>query len=234
MSYAMRGSPIGTLPEGDERFHLDGAATPALHGTGTEDYFNGGWYFLFGRFSAPLHGARRTGCRRLVSRGGTGAYRARTWGPGVFRRRCALLHRARPRRRGRARRPRERDLPVSAPGSPGGMDGRARRRRPGVGGEPPLRRDGCVADGALDSVFEGDDDVTRVRDGGTRRSRLVAVRGDDLAWQRGCASPPPVRPSTRPSDRRGRVDGRFAGTWYDVRANAVQRWGKAICGCRLR
>ncbi|MGQ0505661.1 MAG: glycoside hydrolase family 172 protein [Myxococcaceae bacterium] len=42
--------------EGDERFFVDGSRTPAIHGTGTEDYFNGGWYFDAGAFSLPTHG----------------------------------------------------------------------------------------------------------------------------------------------------------------------------------
>lgn len=42
--------------EGDERFYPDGLRTPTMHGTGTEDYYNGGWYFNRGRFSLPTHG----------------------------------------------------------------------------------------------------------------------------------------------------------------------------------
>lgn len=42
--------------EGDERIYLDGAATPQIHGTGTEDFFNGGWYYSFGTFTLPTHG----------------------------------------------------------------------------------------------------------------------------------------------------------------------------------
>jgi glycosyltransferase involved in cell wall biosynthesis len=47
--------PLGYL-EGDERIYLDGSRTPQIHGTGTEDFFNGGWYFNKGLFSLPLHG----------------------------------------------------------------------------------------------------------------------------------------------------------------------------------
>lgn len=43
--------------EGDERIYIDQSATPALIGTGTEDYFNGGWYFSKGPFSLACHGA---------------------------------------------------------------------------------------------------------------------------------------------------------------------------------
>jgi len=40
--------------EGDEIFHVDG--TFRGQGTGTEDYFNGGWYFDQGPFAAAYHG----------------------------------------------------------------------------------------------------------------------------------------------------------------------------------
>jgi len=40
--------------EGDEIFHIDGAFRG--QGTGTEDYFNGGWYFDQGPFAAAYHG----------------------------------------------------------------------------------------------------------------------------------------------------------------------------------
>lgn len=43
--------------EGDERIHTDGSGSPAIYGTGTEDFYSGGWYFLFGPFARPLHGA---------------------------------------------------------------------------------------------------------------------------------------------------------------------------------
>ena len=43
--------------EGDERIYIDDSATPALVGTGTEDYFNAGWYFNKGPFSLASHGA---------------------------------------------------------------------------------------------------------------------------------------------------------------------------------
>lgn len=41
--------------EGDEKMYVDGAATPYWHGTGLEDYFNGGWYYQ-NVLSRPLHG----------------------------------------------------------------------------------------------------------------------------------------------------------------------------------
>lgn len=43
--------------EGDETFNALGKPEE-WHGTGTEDYFNGGWYFSRGPFSLPLHGCQ--------------------------------------------------------------------------------------------------------------------------------------------------------------------------------
>lgn len=45
--------------EGDERVHVDGSLSPAWHGTGTEDFYESGWYFSRGRFSAPFLGSTR-------------------------------------------------------------------------------------------------------------------------------------------------------------------------------
>jgi hypothetical protein len=43
--------------EGDEVAWVDGELIPSIHGTGTEDYFNGAWYFRNGVFHLPFHGA---------------------------------------------------------------------------------------------------------------------------------------------------------------------------------
>ena len=42
--------------EGDEHILVDGARTPVVLGTGTEDFFNGGFYFEDGPFGLPSHG----------------------------------------------------------------------------------------------------------------------------------------------------------------------------------
>jgi hypothetical protein len=42
--------------EGDELVTVDGEMPPSIRGTGTEDYFNSGWYFTTGEFAAPYHG----------------------------------------------------------------------------------------------------------------------------------------------------------------------------------
>jgi len=52
-----RGFGLGMM-EGWETIYRDGEAKPSVLGTGTEDYFNGAWYYLSkgGRFAAPYHG----------------------------------------------------------------------------------------------------------------------------------------------------------------------------------
>ncbi len=45
-----------TYLEGDEKIYVDGETRPSIHGTGTEDYFNCGWYYAKGRVARPFHG----------------------------------------------------------------------------------------------------------------------------------------------------------------------------------
>jgi hypothetical protein len=42
--------------EGNEHVYVDGAKTPQIIGTGTEDFYEGGWYFNNGPFSNPING----------------------------------------------------------------------------------------------------------------------------------------------------------------------------------
>jgi Protein of unknown function (DUF2961) len=65
VSHTIRGSRIKTsfsddapyFLEGAERVYTDGAQSPQWYGTGTEDFYEGGWYFKNGtHFSAPLTG----------------------------------------------------------------------------------------------------------------------------------------------------------------------------------
>ncbi len=52
---------VGTVArsylEGDERLFIDDSPHPAVYGTGTEDLFNGGFYFDQGSFRLALHGS---------------------------------------------------------------------------------------------------------------------------------------------------------------------------------
>ena len=56
LTHTMRGPRSRWYLEGDERFYVDGSASPALYGTGTEDYYNSGWYFIQGTYDRPLWG----------------------------------------------------------------------------------------------------------------------------------------------------------------------------------
>ncbi len=42
--------------EGDELIYTDSRKSPDFYGTGTEDIYNGGWYFENGIFALPVHG----------------------------------------------------------------------------------------------------------------------------------------------------------------------------------
>ena len=42
--------------EGDERIHADGSLSPQFHGTGSEDYYESGWYFNRGEYSGVFTG----------------------------------------------------------------------------------------------------------------------------------------------------------------------------------
>lgn len=46
----------GAHLEGDEHIAVDGSRYPQIHGTGVEDFFNGGFYFIHGAFTLPTHG----------------------------------------------------------------------------------------------------------------------------------------------------------------------------------
>lgn len=57
LTQTFRGREPGrTYLEGDERIFVDGARSPQLHGTGTEDLYLAGWYFNRGPFTTPFTG----------------------------------------------------------------------------------------------------------------------------------------------------------------------------------
>jgi hypothetical protein len=81
VTHSMRGNiPAGNRRdylEGDETVYVDGAASPTLYGTGTEDFYESGWYFRDGTTYAmpeagnPAYELDGDGCRYDC----TGAYR---------------------------------------------------------------------------------------------------------------------------------------------------------------
>ncbi len=60
VSQTARGHIIGgntrNYLEGDERVHVDGSPTPQIYGTGTEDFYESGWYFNRGEYSGAFTG----------------------------------------------------------------------------------------------------------------------------------------------------------------------------------
>jgi hypothetical protein len=53
---SMRGAGSLWFLEGDEKVYVDGEAIPSIYGTGTEDFYNCGWYFNTGLVDGALHG----------------------------------------------------------------------------------------------------------------------------------------------------------------------------------
>ncbi len=72
--------------EGDEQIYVNGESTPSILGTGTEDYFNGGFYFSGGTVSLPFHGVP-TLDNSFVT---LSAYRLQVPDPVVFRDGCIV------------------------------------------------------------------------------------------------------------------------------------------------
>jgi hypothetical protein len=75
---AMRGPASRAFLEGDERVYTDGSRSPELHGTGTEDFYQSGWYFNRDTYTLPWNGdpahlTSTTGC--AADSDCTGAYR---------------------------------------------------------------------------------------------------------------------------------------------------------------
>lgn len=57
MEGRITGGNIRNYLEGDERVYVDGSHTPQINGTGSEDFYEGGWYFNRNAFSNPMNGA---------------------------------------------------------------------------------------------------------------------------------------------------------------------------------
>jgi len=81
-----RGLGLGML-EGPERIFIDEDDSPSVVGTGTEDFFQGGWYFRGGPFQTPTHGVT---VRSFLS-GRVSAYRFFLNDPIYFERSIRIL-----------------------------------------------------------------------------------------------------------------------------------------------
>ena len=52
---SMSSNSLGCL-EGDEMVYVDGSLSHLIHGTGTEDFYGGAWYYVDGPFTQKFHG----------------------------------------------------------------------------------------------------------------------------------------------------------------------------------
>jgi hypothetical protein len=53
---SMQGDKNRGYLEGDERIYVDDSGSPSIHGTGTEDFYNGAWYFAYGLYTLQMSG----------------------------------------------------------------------------------------------------------------------------------------------------------------------------------
>jgi hypothetical protein len=208
--------------EGDERVYVDGSRTPQIHGTGSEDFYEGGWYFNRGTFSAPMNGepgheVDSFGCQFVCD----GAFRlmigdavpfadSLRFGiePGPFANEPAVY------------------------GSTAfwyGDDEDALERTDAVdvgdaGSERAHRYQSAGERTELSSTFEGDDDKVAVTDDG--RATTAPVRFELRTERRNDGVVLLRRSDQQAAYQAARVlvDGRDAGTWRQPLGNATHRW----------
>jgi hypothetical protein len=87
VSYTEQGAYDRDLPvfmEGNEHVYFDGSQTPAINGTGTEDFFDAGYYYAHGPFTLFDHGATDLENASLTT-GRTSQYRLLLQDPWNFR-----------------------------------------------------------------------------------------------------------------------------------------------------
>lgn len=71
-----------TFLEGDDAYLVDGDPGSEFHGTGTDDYFNAGWYFATGPVSAPTHAVT---LKKAQAPAGFSAFRSHLVAPVPFK-----------------------------------------------------------------------------------------------------------------------------------------------------
>jgi len=225
LTHTMRGPRSRGYLEGDERLYVDGSASPAVHGTGTEDYYNGGWYFLMGPFAGPLFG--NPSHRVFPAYDQTGAFRlhlgdAVHYLNGV---RLGIEHGGFDEGTADAYSSvayfYETDAPRSVPcdaldvGDPAGEAGHG------------YRAEGSSLTAELTSFFEGEDDPVPLSDTG----RVLGQAGSRFRLHLAPGNQGVVLRRRYDQFRGGqaaevRVDGRTAGTWYAPESSPSLRWAE--------
>ena len=213
----------GTHLEGDERVYIDGSRYPQLHGTGLEDFFNGGFYFIKGPFTLPTHGSPASAATsgRRPGFGLRAMYRLLLGDAIVFTNRIRLGVEHGPGN----------DVPAEMHGlvfyyaSP---DATVLETDSILLGDPASEAAHALsADGRTDvtrsSVFRGDDDAVRLRATGftamVTRFRVAIDPANRGVRLRRLAD---IGAGTQSAVVR--VNGTAVGTWHSAEVNPNQRW----------
>lgn len=80
-SIAASNSDSLIILEGDDTYQIDGESEDYFHGTGTDDYFNAGWYFAEGASSSPTAGVA---LKQTTKPNGFSAFRSHFTEPVTF------------------------------------------------------------------------------------------------------------------------------------------------------
>ena len=227
VSHTMRGDAssgnIRNYLEGDERVYVDRSRTPQIHGTGAEDFYEGGWYFNRGPFSNPTNGhaseeTRSQGCEQQCD----SAYRLMIGDAVPYRSalRFGIEH-----------------GPVNdEPGTYGSTAYAYHQPEPAlqrtdtidVGDQSSEEAHGysSTAPGdveTLTSPFEGDDDTEEVTEDGRRTAAEVTFK---LRLERGNQGVRLRRMADQQQHQVARVfvDDQPAGTWDQGLRNEFKRW----------
>lgn len=210
--------------EGDERVYVDGARTPGLHGTGSEDFYEAGWYFNRGAFSAPMNGhpgheERRAGCALSCD----STYRLLIGDAVPFQSGLRFGMEHGPHN--------DESATYGSTAFSYQQPGYVLRRTDviDVGDEASERAHGysSAQPGPVESLtssFEGDDDTIEVTEDGRATTSLVSF---DLEIERRNAGVRLRRLSDQATGyqaARVRVDGAEVGTWLQPLGNTSKRW----------
>ncbi|GHJ41748.1 hypothetical protein Sm713_73570 [Streptomyces sp. TS71-3] len=213
--------------EGDERVYTDGRLSPQTHGTGTEDFYESGWYFNRGTYTNPMNGNPKhekaaDGCQYECD----GAYRLMLADavPYASALRFGIEHGA------------QDDAPALY-GSTAFLyakdaaDGAGLHRTTVIDtGDPASRaaagyqESGNATQTTLDSVYEGDADDTPVSGAVRATSAPVSFRLDLDAQNQGVLLRRTCDQAAAYQSATVLVDGTGVGTWTQPLGNAAQRW----------
>ncbi len=245
VSFTERGdypANLTTFMEGDERVYVDGSRSPAIYGTGTEDFFSGAYYYT-SLFALPDHGA--TAKEQLgPNLAQTSQYRLMLADPWEFRRgiRLGIEHAAGDGQQTAAR------SVVFWYGT-----GKSRLHRTASFAVPADNYRGAGSQVTLTSFFEGDHDGNissppdYILPGALPPPSGTDPQGESVTAT-GLLHPVgtrirfsvPVNPSNhgvvlrRLLDQKVfgqraavRVDGRRAGVWFNPGSNSIKRWAES-------